>query len=786
MKRIVLSLILAVTLIVTLLPLGVSAEGKDLCADITSGTNEGANVYEYSKWAKNIGSYLVTVKNGGYMTVIPNGEYYYIQYFSDDFTFTEKKKVNAELPIFGVFYETADNYYIVSGQSNRDENNETEVFRITKYDKNWKRLSSCGLFGENTYNPFQGGSCRVTECGKYLLIRTCHIMYKTNDGLNHQANVQIEIDTETMTVTDKVTRLVNSSLGYVSHSFNQFVKVENGVLYGVDHGDAYPRSVCLIEYPNKCDDGTFYGSKCKVYSFLDLAGEIGENYTGCEVGGFEITADAFLCAGKTIPQDGNSYKTSNIFVSSIDKATKSTTLNMITDYAEGTSSPGNPQLVKISDNRLVLMWMREGKLNYVTLDGSGKKTGEIKTADGKLSDCAPILSGNNIVWFSYNKAVTTFYTIGADDLTFNAQIFDYSHTYEFLKNNEDDTSTVMCSKCGITLTGKAPTELACYWSYSYNDAYTYWTTGNTLNVHPGDKKEFYLSFGDCDKNFKDSDVSVSDESVCKVDGSTVNIVGVGKAKITFTAVCNPNLVSTVTVNSKHTLGSWTVTKKASCAEEGEKTGVCTVCGETATEAIAKTTAHSYDSGKITTKSTCAKEGVKTYTCTLCGAKKAEAVAKSTVHKWNSGSITTEPTCITQGKKTYTCTLCGNTKTEIVAKSTVHNYDEGKVTTEPTYTREGVRTYTCTLCGRKMTENIAKLVKDDPAIMLGDADLDKDIDVSDARLALRCAIGLENYKVGSVQFVACDVDFNNEVTVADARLILRVAIHLDDAKDWVKK
>ena len=35
-----------------------------------------------------------------------------------------------------------DAYYIVSGQNNPDELADVECFRITKYDKNWNRITS--------------------------------------------------------------------------------------------------------------------------------------------------------------------------------------------------------------------------------------------------------------------------------------------------------------------------------------------------------------------------------------------------------------------------------------------------------------------------------------------------------------------------------------------------------------------------------------------------------------------------------------------------------------------
>ena len=182
--------------------------------------------------------------------------------------------------------------------------------------------------------------------------------------------------------------------------------------------------------------------------------------------------------------------------------------------------------------------------------------------------------------------------------------------------------------------------------------------------------------------------------------------------------------------ANHTWNSGSVTKAASCKEEGVKTYTCTACSATKTEAIAKTNDHKYgswtkvndtqhkhvcsvcqkeetanhswNSGSVTKIADCKEEGVKTYTCTGCNGTKTEAIAKTTDHKygnwikandtthkhtcsvcskeetsnhtWNSGVVTKKASCKEAGIKTYTCTACNATKTESIAKVTTHTYD----------------------------------------------------------------------------------------------------------------
>ena len=94
--------------------------------------------------------------------------YYIAQYYSSDFQPLRAVRIAQELPLFGGFYAAGDAYYILTGQSQatdssgtREEDDDLEVFRVTKYDKNWNRLGSCGVYGADTTVPFSAGSARM-------------------------------------------------------------------------------------------------------------------------------------------------------------------------------------------------------------------------------------------------------------------------------------------------------------------------------------------------------------------------------------------------------------------------------------------------------------------------------------------------------------------------------------------------------------------------------------------------------------------------------------------------
>ncbi len=67
----------------------------------------------------------------------------------------------------------------------------------------------------------------------------------------------------------------------------------------------------------------------------------------------------------------------------------------------------------------------------------------------------------------------------------------------------------------------------------------------------------------------------------------------------------------------------------------------------------------------------------------------------------------------------------------------------------------------------------------PEVLPGDVDGNGKIETKDARLALRCSIGLEKYEAGSPEYLACDVTKDGKVGTDDARFILRKSVGLKD-------
>ena len=186
-------------------------------------------------------------------------------------------------------------------------------------------------------------------------------------------------------------------------------------------------------------------------------------------------------------------------------------------------------------------------------------------------------------------------------------------------------------------------------------------------------------------------------------------------------VCN-----TASESQDHTWDKGTVTKPATCKEEGVRTYTCSVCKGTKTEVIGKeeghtwgkwekvsdtqhkrtcticdtgvqTENHAWNAGTVTKAATCKEEGERTIACTTCSATKIEKIDKLTTHTW--GTWTKE----SDTKHKHTCTVCST-----ASESADHTWNNGAVTKAATCKEEGVKTYTCTGCGATRTEKIDKL------------------------------------------------------------------------------
>lgn len=372
----------------------------------------------------------------GYYTA--NGKFYAvgvqdsklnIYIFDSKMNYKGKKTVKlGKYDSYGGFYAGIDgNFYVVVGYNNYKEQDSKTVIKVMQYNSNWKLKKTAKIKGsasngfKGIYQPFLAGACRMDMNGSTLYIHTARTMYIHDDGLHHQSNITFAIDTKTM-------KWEATEDSYCSHSFDQYVKFKDNCLYLANHGDAYPRSVCLrmIKNYGTEDDSPLYAD---VFEFL---GETGDNSTGATTGGMEVGSDNVLICGTAQPHNYpvkgvkgfGSVKTAkgtyvylkqNVYLGVIDKETGKTKRIWLTKNNPKTTKVivGDTKMVKLSDERFAILYESttgtKTTLNYVVVDNNGKKIYSKKYSGYTMSgDAQPILYNGYIQWASQAYSEKTY------------------------------------------------------------------------------------------------------------------------------------------------------------------------------------------------------------------------------------------------------------------------------------------------------------------------------------------------------------------------------------------
>ena len=131
---------------------------------------------------------------------------------------------------------------------------------------------------------------------------------------------------------------------------------------------------------------------------------------------------------------------------------------------------------------------------------------------------------------------------------------------------------------------------------------------------------------------------------------------------------------------------------------------CTVCGKT------ETAAHSWDGGTVTKQATCKEDGSRKFTCTVCGTEKTETVSKNTAHSYGKYTVVKQPTCTESGLQTAKCTVCG-AETQKTISALGHKFGNWETSVEATCTATGEQTRVCSACKKEEKRTTKKLAHD---------------------------------------------------------------------------
>lgn len=142
---------------------------------------------------------------------------------------------------------------------------------------------------------------------------------------------------------------------------------------------------------------------------------------------------------------------------------------------------------------------------------------------------------------------------------------------------------------------------------------------------------------------------------------------------------------------------WTVTKKATCTEDGMRVYACTLCGEVLSSETVVATGHTAGGWFVKTDATCTGDGERARYCIICGAEIEREAVPATGHKPSDWTVVTPPSCTDSGTEAVICTACSEILQTRQIPPTGHDYVSETVK-EATYFEDGLIRSTCANCG----------------------------------------------------------------------------------------
>ena len=378
----------------------------------------------------------------GYMRVYCDGSKVGIEYYKSDFSIVSEKSLKLELPIWGGFYQGKDAYYIVEGQNNKECVDGTEVIRIIKYDKNWKRLGAGKIEALEGWDyeiryPFNVGCVSMKEYGGKLYLITGREGYvDPSVGQGHQGSMMIRMDEKTME-----TKVV---WGNFYHSFWQYIDGTDDFIYDLELSEG-GRCTLLKKYDTNNDSVRwsiptleYGGTRTSVWSIPCYASVDDIAVTGDKVFGIGTSIDQSLY--DNYDWDTTAY---NIYLSitpkdSFDK--DHTNLVWLTNHKDDGHIFYFVYIVKVNDNRLLVIWqdwepytgtgsvddpLDSCTLHYRFIDSNGSFISEEFTQKAPCSQCKPVCDGSKIVFCSSENRALDFYTINAYTGAFTKRVYKF-------------------------------------------------------------------------------------------------------------------------------------------------------------------------------------------------------------------------------------------------------------------------------------------------------------------------------------------------------------------------
>ena len=263
-----------------------------------------------------------------------------------------------------------------------------------------------------------------------------------NYNQGHQGMMLIRMD-ETSFATEIV-------YGDFWHSFSQHIDHKGTDLYILECSEG-SRYTSLSRFDTNRTGTNYFNTYEESFSVLDYGGSRDSAWAiACYASADDIAISDtnVLGLGTSIDQskydDVTSSTAHNIYLTVTPLSSMNhdnTTVKWLTNYQDNGKSFYGVNITKVNDNRFMVLWeeyvsdtdslqlsdkqdpLSAGIIHYVFVDGSGNKISKEYTASAMISDCKPVLSGNNIVYYASEDNAVDFYTIDAETGAFHKKVY---------------------------------------------------------------------------------------------------------------------------------------------------------------------------------------------------------------------------------------------------------------------------------------------------------------------------------------------------------------------------
>lgn len=240
-------------------------------------------------------------------------------------------------------------------------------------------------------------------------------MYRSSDGLQHQANMTFSIRQSDMAITDGRYGVTQYNTGYVAHSFNQDIIVDQaGNIVTLDRGDGYPRGARLYRASTKAGGDKFVGGG----TFVDLKtwpGATGDNETGSQTCALAETSQGYLSLYWDTGRGSSATATSprTLYLAFNSKTNFSNTQTRTVVSGSGSEFVKYAYLFPVSPESGYVLWFTgsdtsnhrygtnadfKGYYAMYSADGSVGQTVSLGACPGPIN--GPYYTGKQIVWSS--------------------------------------------------------------------------------------------------------------------------------------------------------------------------------------------------------------------------------------------------------------------------------------------------------------------------------------------------------------------------------------------------